>query len=110
VLISKDTVRAAGDQVVLTVVTVRATGDPAALTVVIVRAASNLAALTVDGCISGCTLPSFSSSHSLHLTKKILGGIGLLPKIPLLRGKVLISIPLVESLLKVKKCYSKPQI
>jgi hypothetical protein len=38
--------------------------------VVTVRAASDLAALIVDGCISGCTLSSSSSSHSLHLAKK----------------------------------------
>jgi hypothetical protein len=66
VLISKDTVRAAGDPTVLTVVTV--------------RAASDLAALTVDGCISGCILLSSSSSHSLHLAKKRMGGLGLLLK------------------------------
>jgi hypothetical protein len=60
--------------------TVRVAGDPAVLTVVTVRAADDLAALTVDVCISGCTPSSFSSSHSLHLAKKRLGGLGLLPK------------------------------
>jgi hypothetical protein len=89
---------------------VKVAGDPAALTMVTVRAGSDLAALTVDGCISGCTLPSSSSSHSLHLAKKGWEVLGSSQKIALVRGKVLISIPLVESLLKVRKCYSKPQI
>jgi hypothetical protein len=90
--------------------TVRAAGDPAALTVVIVRAAGDLAALTVDGCISGCTPSSSSSSHSLHLAKKGWEASDSSQKIALLREKVLISIPLVESSLKVRKYYFKPQI
>jgi hypothetical protein len=42
--------------------------------------------------------PSFSSGHSLQVVKKDFRGLGLLPKIALLRGEVLISNTLVESL------------
>jgi hypothetical protein len=42
--------------------------------------------------------PSSSSGHSLQLAKKDFGDLGLLPKIALLRGEILISNPLVESL------------
>ena len=42
--------------------------------------------------------PSFSLGHSLQPVKERWGGLGHLPKIALLRGKVLISNPLVERL------------
>ena len=41
---------------------------------------------------------SFSSGHSLQFVKERWGGLGHLLKIALLRGKVLVSNPLVERL------------
>jgi len=64
----------------------------------LVRAAGDRAALTVDGCISGYThllLPR--ATHSIS-QKKGWEALGSSQKIALLRGEVLISIPLVGRL------------
>ena len=71
-----------------------------------VGAAQSPSVPTNAACTKRLQPSSFSSDHSLLSEKKGLGGLGHLPKIALLRGKVLVSNSLVERLQKVRKCYS----
>ena len=70
--------------------------SPAAPAVLTVRAAESPAAPT-DGARINSSHPLLPPRDTL-LHKKRLGGLGLLLKIVLLRGEVLISNPLVERL------------
>ena len=63
-----------------------------------VGAAQSPAAPTNDPHINQAAAPSYSSGHSLQPMKERWGGLGHLPKITLLRGKILVSNPLVERL------------